>query len=106
MAKEFSKKFYNSSSWKKTRTAFFNHKFGLCELCNKVGEEVHHKIPITPQNICNSEITLNWDNLQLLCRSCHELIEEKARALKEGLFFDENGQIMEVKIDAFKDTYQ
>lgn len=97
MAKWFSKKFYNTSAWKKTRNAFFDSKFGICELCGGKGEEVHHIIPITSSNINNSDITLNWNNLQLLCRSCHELIEEKAKATVDGLKFDTNGQLMEEK---------
>ena len=99
MAKDFSKSFYNSTSWKKTRNAYFNEKYGLCELCNKAGEEVHHIIPLSPSNINDPNITLNWDNLQLLCRSCHELVEEKARALRDGLVFTEDGQLKEVSND-------
>lgn len=98
MAKDFSKMFYNTSSWKKTRNAYFRDKYGICEICGKPGEEVHHKIPLTPTNINDPSIALSWDNLQLLCRSCHELIEEKARALKDGLVFTEGGQIAEVLI--------
>ena len=35
------------------------------------GEIVHHKIHLTPQNISNPDVSLAWDNLQLLCRECH-----------------------------------
>lgn len=38
------------------------------------GEIVHHKIELTPMNIDKPEITLNWDNLELVCRNCHALI--------------------------------
>lgn len=95
MAKDFSKRFYNSKSWQNTRNAFFKSKYGICELCGKPGEEVHHVQPITPDNINNSDITLSWNNLQLLCRSCHELIEEKAKATVDGLKFSEDGQLVE-----------
>lgn len=49
---------------------------GLCENCLKKGlvvpaEEVHHKIHITPLNIDDPNITLNFDNLIALCRECH-----------------------------------
>ena len=76
MAKSFSRKFYNSSAWIKTSRAFKNSKFGICEKCGNPGEEVHHIIALTPDNINDPNVTLNWDNLMLLCRSCHELIEE------------------------------
>lgn len=101
MAKPFSRKFYNTSLWVKTSKAYKNSKFGLCEKCGKVGEEVHHIIPLTPDNINNPNITLNWDNLMLLCRSCHELIEEKAKATVNGIVFTPDGQVSEVKEDDY-----
>ena len=97
MAKEFSRKFYNSSSWVKTSKAYKEHKYNICEKCGEIGEEVHHIIPLTPSNINNPEISLSWDNLMLLCRSCHELIEEKAKATIDGIMFTEDGQVMEVE---------
>ena len=49
----------------------------LCERCMQEGrykpaEIVHHKVYLTPENINNPAITLNWDNLEALCRDCHE----------------------------------
>jgi 5-methylcytosine-specific restriction endonuclease McrA len=49
---------------------------GLCERCLKKGlivpgEIVHHKVYISPDNINDPAITLNPDNLELLCRDCH-----------------------------------
>ena len=35
------------------------------------GEIVHHKAHITPQNINDPSITLDWSNLMLVCRDCH-----------------------------------
>lgn len=32
---------------------------------------MHHKIHITPDNINDPNITLDWNNLQLVCRDCH-----------------------------------
>ncbi len=99
MAKEFSRKFYNSQTWIKTAKAYKQSQFGLCEKCGKVGEEVHHIIPLNPTNINNPDVTLNWNNLMLLCRSCHELIEEKAKPTRDGIRFNEYGQLEEVKND-------
>lgn len=42
--------------------------------------EVHHKIPLTPENVKNPDIALGWDNLELLCKTCHE--QEKERRAK------------------------
>ena len=74
--KDYAKAFYKSAAWKKTRDAFLKSKGGLCERCYKKGRFtpgviVHHKIHLTPENINVPEITLNWDNLELLCRDCH-----------------------------------
>jgi len=41
------------------------------------GEIVHHKIHLTPENIHDPKIALNFDNLQLLCRDCHGKIHAK-----------------------------
>lgn len=99
MAKAFSRRFYNSGAWVKTSQAYKRHKFGLCEKCGKLGEEVHHIIPLSPSNINDPQITLNWDNLMLLCRSCHELIEGKAKPTIDGIIFTPDGQVMEVQDD-------
>ena len=36
-----------------------------------LGEIVHHKIYIGYKNIYNPNVTLNFNNLELLCRDCH-----------------------------------
>lgn len=74
--REFAASFYSSKPWQNTRLAFRKAKGGLCERCLKdgrysAGEIVHHKIPISPDNINDPDITLNWNNLELLCRDCH-----------------------------------
>ena len=76
MAKEFAASFYNSPAWKQTRDNYKRYRGGLCEICwaegiAKAGEIVHHKIPLTPDNITDINIALGFDNLQLVCRECH-----------------------------------
>ena len=73
----FTQPFYNSGAWKDCRAEYRKSVGGLCEECKKngiitVGDEVHHKIPLTPQNIKDPNITLNWANLELLCKDCHK----------------------------------
>lgn len=68
--------FYGSTAWKETRRAFASSRRGLCEICLsrgiiKPGEIVHHKIHLTAENVNDPSVSLNWDNLQLLCRDCH-----------------------------------
>ena len=100
MAREFARAFYNSKEWKKCREGYIKSVGGLCERCLAkgkyvLGEEVHHKIPLTPENIDDPNVTLNWDNLELLCSSCHSI--EHNRKEKEVLMFDENGDLVEYK---------
>ena len=74
--KDYAAKFYKSRRWRECREAYAGHVGHLCERCLKKGlvvpgEIVHHKIHITPDNINNPLITLDWNNLELLCRECH-----------------------------------
>lgn len=92
---EFAKKFYKSQAWKTTRAAVFSARKGLCEMCLKDGryvpaEIVHHRVPLAPDNIMNPDITLSWDNLQLLCRECHARVHDEK---KQRYRFDSNGRL-------------
>ena len=74
--RDFAKHFYKTAGWKKTRKAYASSKGGLCERCLKAGritpgEIVHHTIHLTPENINDERVTLDWNNLELLCRDCH-----------------------------------
>ena len=74
--KDFAKDFYQSQAWKHTRAAYTKAVGGLCERCKAKGlivpgAIVHHQIYLTPQNIGNTDITLDWNNLELVCRNCH-----------------------------------
>lgn len=73
---DFAKAFYSSTAWKLTREAYRKSVGGLCESClskgqYKAGEIVHHKVHLTPNNINDPSISLNFENLCLLCRDCH-----------------------------------
>lgn len=77
MAKDFAKAFYGSPAWIGCREAYKKYKGGLCERCKAKGlivpgKIVHHKIYLTPENIWDVDISLNFDNLELLCKNCHE----------------------------------
>lgn len=101
MARAFSKRFYNSKAWKHCRRGYINSVGGLCERCFKVGkyvvgEEVHHKKYLSPDNINDPMITLSWSNLELLCASCHSVEHmSKHTALRDDVMFDINGNLVE-----------
>lgn len=101
MAKEYAVKFYRSKAWIDCRDSYFKFKHGLCERCGNGGLIVHHKRYITPDNISDPEITLNWDNLELLCERCHQHEHFKSgEVVREGLEFDGNGNVVEVGKDS------
>ena len=99
MARKFSRKFYNSKQWIKCREAFKESKFSICERCGMPGEEVHHKIYLTPENINDPYITLSFENLELLCLSCHSIEHNRTHkeVIREGLMFDNLGNLVENK---------
>ena len=74
--KKYAEAFYKSKAWQDCRNSYMKMVGGLCELCYKEGkitpaEEIHHKIHITPQNIHDPNVTLNYGNLIALCREHH-----------------------------------
>lgn len=66
-------------------------KYYVCERCCGVASIAHHKKHITPENITNPEITLNWDNLECVCHECHQGELSKDKATADGISFDADG---------------
>lgn len=86
----FADAFYHSGAWAQCRDGYRRYRGGLCERCLKngivkAGEEVHHKVRLTPENIHDPRITLNWDNLELLCKQCHDAEHSKKRYKVDAL---------------------
>lgn len=93
--KEYAKSFYNSTAWRKTQRAYMQSKNYVCERCGGVAEIVHHKKYISPSNINDPNITLNWDNLEALCRTCHQHEHYQTKqTTAQGLKFDDSGQLV------------
>ena len=87
---------YRSERWRKLRRL----KIGtnpVCERCARQGiykpvEIVHHKEYVTDKNYWKPEIFYNIDNLESLCRECHN--KEHFEAKAEEYTFDENGDVV------------
>lgn len=94
MAQEFAKAFYNSKEWKQCRAGYIASVFYLCEDCGKPGYIVHHKKPLTPENINDQRITLSWRNLKYVCKDCHEAEHHSSGSMRDGLVFDEEGNLI------------
>lgn len=100
MAREFAKAFYNSTKWQRCRAAYIAKRKaidgGMCESCHEApGYIVHHKTELTPENINDPDITLNFRNLKFDCHSCHQ--KEGVAGQQVGLVnyeFDSEGNLV------------
>lgn len=97
--KPWAKSFYKSKAWRQCRDAYFISKQGLCETCGEAGKIVHHTVYLTPDNINNPEVSLNWDLLRLDCQTCHNQEHQSSEVTAEGLRFDSNGDIISTKVE-------
>jgi len=86
--------FYKSPAWIAAREIKIMLVNGLCERCGKVGIEVHHKERLSIDNVNDSSISLNQDNLELLCRECHNQEHER---FSKKVRFDEDGNLIKPK---------
>lgn len=92
--KEYAKEFYKGKKWKKCRSTYIKMRQsvdgGMCERCKRtLGYIVHHKVYITPDNINNPNITLNYNNLEYLCHDCHN--KEHMTTTEQRYRFDSEG---------------
>lgn len=94
--KDYARTFYSSKAWKDCRREYRKSVGGLCERCLArglivPGEIVHHKVHLSPANITDPSVALSWDNLELVCRECHEAIHnERVKRYK----VDEMGRVL------------
>lgn len=65
------REFYNSSAWQKQRKYKMQQENYRCARCGGVAEDVHHKITLTEQNVNDLNVSLDLDNLECVCRRCH-----------------------------------
>lgn len=97
MAKEFAINFYRSKAWENCRSGYIAHRQsidgGMCEEgCGGLGFIVHHKVKLTPVNINDALIALGWDNLEYVCKDCHDKIHHEDMHGPSLCSFDEDGQ--------------
>jgi 5-methylcytosine-specific restriction endonuclease McrA len=83
-------RFYRSAAWQQARLIKITSANGRCEKCGGIGEEVHHIIELTLENINNPEITLGKNNLILLCRDCHNAQHQRFKKKESQFDFDGN----------------
>ncbi|GHU77164.1 hypothetical protein AGMMS49992_24270 [Clostridia bacterium] len=96
MAHPIVDKVYKTKRWQGCRAAYYATQHGICERCGEPGEIVHHIEELTPDNISNASIVYGFDNLQLLCWSCHERTKGKAGGgipIREDISFNDDGSV-------------
>lgn len=99
MAQEWAESFYQSKKWKRCKQSYKDQRQlidgGLCEECHEqLGFIVHHKILLTPANITDPEVSLNHDNLEFVCKDCHDRFDGhgvRHRNKSVMVLFDDNG---------------
>jgi 5-methylcytosine-specific restriction protein A len=98
--------FYNSRSWRKCAKTYAESKQNLCERCFDKGIVksyyiVHHKIYLTNETINNPDVSMNFENLEILCLDCHNLehgiCATKKELVRTGLEFDEKGNLIQIE---------
>ena len=87
------RRFYKSDDWKLARTIKIASVGGRCEKCGAIGTEVHHIIHLTPDNVKDPKISINQDNLMLLCNECHNKEHERFTS-KKDYSFDADGNMV------------
>ena len=93
--KEWAERLYKSKAWRACRNGYMEKVGGLCEECLRRGlytpaEIVHHIVEVTPENIDDPKVVLNWGNLEAVCRECHA---EKHGARARRYKIDELGRV-------------
>ncbi len=74
------RKFYRSKEWRMTSRKYLQHAGYRCEVCGRQGTDVHHVKPIqTPEGW---DRRFDFDNLKLLCVSCHN--DAHGRTFRNG----------------------
>lgn len=94
--RDFARGFYRTKTWQAAREAAMSRDGRLCVDCLKRGlyvpaEEVHHIIPLSPENINDPAITTGLDNLVSLCRECHK---RRHKPEPERYKVDEYGRVI------------
>ena len=97
---KWARKFYKSAAWHKCREAYIRKRVGIdggiCEECkDNLGYIVHHKTALTELTINDPEISLNEENLEFVCKPCHDEFDghgiRRAHDLGPIVIFDATG---------------
>lgn len=91
---DYAKSFYNSKKWRETQRLYMQSQNYICERCGNLTGIVHHKIYITPKNINNPSVTLDFNNLEALCAVCHNLEHKSGGICSDEVRFTSEGNLI------------
>lgn len=94
MAHDYAKAFYTSKKWVDCRIGYMQSQFYICERCGDTASICHHKEYITPANIHDPDITLNWNLLESLCQTCHNNEHHRSDITQKELIFNSKGNLI------------
>ena len=104
MAQPWAIGFYRSKQWRNCRDGYIRERRridgGMCEVCREnLGYIVHHKITLTPENIIDPDVSLNWEHLSYECKPCHDRHEGHGVGTVAEVVceFDANGDPIAIK---------
>ena len=86
------REFYNSYAWQKQRQYKMRLENYKCASCGGVAEDVHHKIRLTEENVNDANVSMNLDNLECLCRACHN---KETHTKSDNYVFNDDGDLIE-----------
>lgn len=83
------KSFYASVAWQRLRASIIAERGPYCQRCGKVAvdPQLHHIIELTPENVHDATISLNPENILLVCRDCHDAVHHRfGHAPERGVY--------------------
>ena len=83
------KAFLSSDPWINFRLMLIAERGNKCQRCGKIIPRSidiigHHKIELTPENVHDYNISLNPENVDLVCFGCHNAIHKRFGQQKKG----------------------
>ena len=104
------KDFYNSKPWKSVKKTIWLKQHLLCNRCHRpvyvdglsdyLPKEkrltgiVHHKIYLDNANVFDDTIALDENNLEGICKDCHEVEHHQNDVVRKEYTFDEYGNLI------------
>ncbi|NMK38210.1 HNH endonuclease [Megasphaera elsdenii] len=98
--------FYCSAKWTKLADLYRKSHFYICEKCGAPNSfEVHHVKELDTINVDDPTVSLNTDNLILLCHDCHNRIHHRftSKQSKREYRYDKYGHVVSVDNESDKD---